>query len=145
MTHKTTAPLGLAVAAVLAGSAGPAVACRYNAPAEERVRRDYDAVVVATVTASTYGVWHRGAERPSWQATGRSERLVKGAAPSGDYAFGRSGASAACDDGQPAPRVGERWVLYLQAVEGRVHVTQSYPLTLAETIDPRFGAAVDRP
>ena len=115
-----------------------AEACRAFQPPEARVLYRYAAVVVGIVERPSAGPRH-GTEQ-GWSATVRVTGTVEGRSTGESYPIGRSGQRAACDDGQAMPRAGERWVVYLSrpVPDGPLVVSQSYPLSLARRIDPRF-------
>lgn len=134
-------PLVATLAAMLAP--GPSWACRAFFPPSERVLRPFDAIVIGRVQAAAYTApealdWH------PWSGVVSVEHSVLGKADARRYAIGRTGGSAACDDGQPPPEKGERWVLYLgrNPNTGALQVLQSYPLRLARQWDGRL-ASVD--
>ena len=120
----------------LAAVPSAALSCSVPDSPIERVRRDYDAVVIATVEGSGYTEPAPGM-RP-WRASARLNRTLYGKPNANNFVFGRTGSSALCDDGQAPPRVGDKWVLYLSDDRGQLEVYSSYPLSLAHKIDPRF-------
>lgn len=115
-----------------------AEACRVFIPPEARLINEFTAVAIGTVEAARYTSdpqpdWH------SWEAMVRLSEIVEGAPAEPVYRIGRTGSSAACDDGQPLPRDGDTWVVYLREhPAGGLYARESYPLTLAREIDLRF-------
>jgi hypothetical protein len=125
----------IGLAALLASQ--NALACVYSAPPRIRVLDDFDVIVVGTVTSGGY----TGERRPDyhpWRAAAHLKLSLQGTPEASDFEFDRSGSTAACDDGQPPPVVGEDWVLYLKRNRGRLEVFESYPLSWAAANDPRF-------
>lgn len=115
-----------------------AEACRVNLPPHVRIARDFDGVVVGVVENPRLNN-RASRERPGWDAVVRVTRVVEGQARLGRYRIGRTGDSAACDDGQPMPAAGELWVVYLRDLPGdRTDSAISYPLTFSRQADPRF-------
>jgi hypothetical protein len=117
--------------------ATPAAACRMYREPSQRVSGDFDAIALGVVTRAEP---RPGAERPGWTATVRVSRSIEGRTDATSYEIGRTGSSAACDDGQAIGKPGEVWVLYLSRHPqlGRMSVAHSYPLNVARLIDPRF-------
>lgn len=139
MPSRSATLLGLVLTL---GLAAPTVAsaCRVNQPPEARIAGAFDAVVVARVTRAGYTAaaqrdWH------PWQGEASVARVVKGAVGAPAYSFGRTGSTAACDDGQPPPAVGETWVLYLRKTPdgAGLQVKESYPLAIVRDLDPRLA------
>lgn len=130
----------LAIAAVFFALTTPttAEACRANQPPETRVRRSYDAVLVGVVERPSLGPRY-GSEQ-GWSATVRVTGVIEGRSSVSRYVIGRTGQSSTCDDGWAMPRAGERWVVYVlrRSPGGPMTAAQSYPLSLARRIDPRF-------
>lgn len=118
-------------------NATPAAACRLYREPFQRVSDDFDAIALGVVTRAEA---RPGGERPGWTATVRVRRSIEGRADAPSYEIGRTGSSAACDDGQAIAKPGEVWVLYLfrDAQSDRMLVAHSYPLSVARRIDPRF-------
>lgn len=116
-------------------------ACMVNPPAEVRVKREFDAVVVIRITRVTVDMktleWDT--VRP-WEAVGSVERTIVGKFDARTVEIGRSGISSMCDDGHPSPKVGDVWVAYMQKDRGKFLAYESYPLALSRRIDPRFTA-----
>ena len=118
-----------------------ASACRAYRPPQARVNGSFDAVVFATITESAFVKGYTG-EGPAWQASAKITHTFSGKPDVMTFTFGRTGSSAACDDGQPIALVGETWVLYLWKPENDTWmVADSYPLSLARKIDKRFTAS----
>lgn len=126
-----------AVVLALAGG-GQALACRVGHRPLDPANRPYDAIVLVTVRSAAYG--EQLGERPSWKATGRLRQTVLGDPGSATFEFGRTGSSAACDDGLPIPALGEVWVLYMSRhpQSGTLFVNRSAPLRLIGPVDPRL-------
>ena len=124
------------------GVAAPTVAsaCRINQPPESRIKRTFDTVVIATVVRADY-TGETGPDLHPWEGSAQVIRVVAGAADAPQYLFGRSGSTAACDDGLPPPQPGETWVLYLNKANDRsgLTVNLSYPLSLVRDLDPRLA------
>ena len=127
------------LALAVLGSATSVEACRFNRPPHDRVRGSFDAVVLGRVIRSNFvdGDLYEGR---GWSATVTVTASVENRADAASYEIGRTGDSAACDDGQGIARLNETWVLYLwrNPTTGQMLVSQSYPLTVARRIDRRF-------
>lgn len=134
-------PLAAFLVMLCATAAAPASACRYNAPAATRIgalqRSGYlGGVVVVRVLEAGYTAPARRDYHP-WEARAEAVRVLRGPAGGGRFRFGRSGSSAACDDGLRPPARGELWVVYLARHDADgTAVSLSYPLALVRRIDP---------
>lgn len=124
----------LCLSAALLLPVQPLFACAINLTPRERAHRSFDAIFVGKIKAASYRTDSHGHSRP-WQAIASVQR------PAGEtwWNLYRSGDNAECDDGQPLPKVGDQWVLYLQRKQGRLLVLHSMPLAQARREDPRFG------
>ena len=129
------AGLILGCAALLMSEA--ALACRVNRPPAARVNRDFDAIVVAVVGSAGY-TGEKGLDWHPWAGTTRFKRSIKGSPVPLTFEIGRTGSTAACDDGVDPPKAGEEWVIYLERRDGRLTVAQSYPLAMAIHFDARL-------
>lgn len=130
-----------AVLALLAAP-GAAQACMRPIPGPgEVMARPYVTVAVATVVE----VDSRATARPNraFTAAFRIDRVVEGHPQSGRLVL-RHEEMTECPRVLPLPVVGESWVVYLpwRAGEGGP-VTDAWPLTWAERLDPRFGGRAD--
>jgi hypothetical protein len=129
--------------AIGAASGSPSEACRVFLPAAERLAFGYQrgaisAVAVVRITKATYVGLPHGDAHP-WRAEAVVERALSGSFKGNRVAFNRGHGSAACDDGHPAPRAGNRWIIYFWKPIGRGHeVWQSYPAAEALRADPRL-------
>lgn len=127
------------IAAVVGGLAtSPAHACRVNLDAAERINlaKAETVVLVSVLRAAYTGV--RGPDWRPWNGTVRLERVLRGQTVAKRFPIGRSGSTAACDDGIPPPRAGDRWVLYLGTSNGEETVRLAYPLAVAHSADPNL-------
>lgn len=113
------------------------LACRVNPSPAARVNRDFDAIVVARVVSAGY-TGETGPDWRPWTGTTEFRRSISGVPVPRVMKIGRSGSSAACDDGVLPPPPGEDWVLYLDRHNGKLRVVQSYPLTMALRFDRRL-------
>lgn len=133
----------LILSAMLA-AATPALACRARVSAAWRI--DYlhrgghvRGVLLVRVTEAGYTAPAQYDYHP-WEARSALVRVVHGPRRTGPLLFGRSGSSAACDDGLPPPRPGALWVLYLTGDgPGGPSVNISLPLDQARQADPRLA------
>lgn len=115
-----------------------ATACRvYRQPAE-RVRRRFDAIVVARVTS-----WERTGRSHEdfspWRARAELLSVISGQPNTSSFVFEGVQSSAACDLRQPPNSPGERWVLYLMHSSDGPKVREAYPLSMMERDDPRVA------
>lgn len=131
-----------AASALALGLCGTAQACRINQPPELRVTHAYAAVVLARIESAAHDDRFSGDRQRAWKATARRTGAIEGQPVTQEvFEIGRTGQSAACDDGQPIARVGETWALYLHRdSQGGFTASASYPLDLARRIDPRLSA-----
>lgn len=132
------------IAALLLGwsTPGAAGACTINRPAILRLQQPADAIAIGRVSGAHYTRRHAVERRP-WVAQVKVERVLLGRVKGKTHPIGRSGSSAACDDGAPLPPNGELWVLYFRKhpTTGQLYQSYAYPLWLAVKSDPRLGAA----
>jgi hypothetical protein len=107
----------------------------------ERMAGRYVTIAVATVVAAK----SRAPERPNraFTAEFEIERVVDGYPQSGRLRLWHEEMTE-CPRVLPLPVVGEQWAVYLpwQAGEGGP-VTDAWPLSWAERLDPRFGGRAD--
>jgi hypothetical protein len=138
----TFLPLAALLAVLLAPSAS--WACRAFIPPSARVQRSFEAIVVGRVETAAYTAAEAADWHP-WSGVVSVEHAVLGINDAERYAISRTGSSAACDDGQPPPEKGERWVVYLSRNPntGALQAVQSYPLHLARQWDSRLASAPD--
>ena len=142
MKRRLSVRLLLALCAVTA--AAPALACRAIIPASSRIdylhrERHLRGVLLVRVVEAGYTAPARLDYHP-WTARSALVRVLSGPRRTGPLAFGRSGSSAACDDGLPPPRPGALWVLYLTGDgPGGPTVNISLPLDQARAADPRLA------
>ena len=137
----------IAAAATLATfvATAPGLACRYNAPPAVRIDRGgFDAVVAGTVEQASYTGERRTDWRP-WRGTVRVARVLRGSTAARRLRIGRTGSTAACDDGLAPPKPGETWILYLRHQNGSASVIHAYPTRIARTADPAVAIALDHP
>ena len=131
--------LALAVTAI----ATPSAACRVALPPEQRIAMGYQrgtisAVLLVQVKAAKYTAAAFSDAHP-WQATATVERVLRGSYPAKVVRFTRGWGSAACDDGHPVAKSGEKWVVYLwKRRDGDQTVWQTYPARIAFAADPRL-------
>jgi hypothetical protein len=134
----------IAAAAALATSlaASPALACRYNAPPAVRIARGgFDAVVAGTVEQASY-IGERGPDWRPWRGTVRVTRLLRGSTGARRLPIGRTGSTAACDDGLAPPNRGETWILYLRHQNGSASIVHAFPVRIARSADPALAKAL---
>jgi hypothetical protein len=129
--------------AIVAVSASPTQACRVFLPPTERIAFGYErgaisAVALVRISKATYISPPRGDAHP-WRAEAAVERALSGSFNGKRVIFHRGHGSAACDDGHPAPRAGNRWIIYFwKSIRGDHEVWQSYPAAEALRADPRL-------
>lgn len=80
-----------------------------------------------------------GPDWKPWTGTVRVERVVNGFTPLIGFTIGRSGSTAACDDGIGPPIPGDLWALYIGKRNGRTVLVNAYPLELAVGVDPKLS------
>lgn len=134
-------PTILAASLTMLLVSAPADACRVNRPPAQRLfdgRKSGAITAVALVTISKAAYTHEPvSDAHPWAAWASVEQVVQGAYPSKTVRFERGWGSAACDDGLPPPKAGERWVVYFwKRAEGDLAVWQAYPLAVAKAADP---------
>ena len=114
----------------------PANACSFNAPPDYRISRaNAETVVLGSVVKAAYTGAHKRDLRP-WTGVVKAKRVLRGATDTQSFSIGRSGSTAACDDGIPPPAIGATWVLYIGKRHGKEVVLLAYPLSVASTADP---------
>ncbi len=134
-------PLFVLSALLALGAASAAQACRARQLPEERIQQPFDAIIIARIETAI-PVEGLGADpgRTAWSATARRTAGIKGILGQSLFEIGRTGQSAACDDGQPIAKVGELWALYLQRrPDGSFFASESYPLDWARRVDLRLN------
>lgn len=125
-------------------AAAPASACRAIIPAATRI--DYlhrgghvRGVLLVRVTEAGYTAPAQRDYHP-WIARTAVVRVLMGPRRASAFSFGRSGSSAACDDGLPPPARGALWVLWLTGDgPGGPIINMSLPLDQAQQADPRIA------
>ena len=96
-------------------------------------------VIEAGYTEKADKDWHPWAAK-AMPLTDLSDVPVAVDTPAGDvdkakiYSFGRTGSTAACDDGIPSPSKDDIWILYMNGDK----VANAYPLEMAYRIDTRL-------
>lgn len=131
-------------ALVLSLAAAPAArACMrpIDGPGERMTEGRWVTVALATVVA----VESQAPERPNRAFTAgfRIERVVEGH-PQGGRLRMRHEERTECPRVLPLPVEGEPWVVYLEwDARGDGPVTNAWPLSWAERLDPRFGGRAD--
>lgn len=121
--------------------AAPAYACRVYRPPEQRIADGYrkgaiSAVAFVTIESAEYTSPALSDSHP-WSATAKIGRVIKGAYSARTVKFVRGWGSAACDDGQPLPKVGDRWVVYFwKPPERDQEAWATYPIDVASLADP---------
>ena len=119
-------------------SSSAAFACRRNMPIAERIAKsDAGTVVLAHVEQADYIAELQNDYHP-WEGFVVVKHILKGRTDTKIFPIGRSGSSAACDDGIPAPKPGDAWVLYLKNDEqvANYGYELAYPLDVARDADP---------
>ena len=112
-----------------------------DGPGERMSEGRWVTVAVATVTA----VESQAPERPNraFTADFRIERVAEGHPQSGRLRL-RHEERTECPRVLPLPVVGEAWVVYLEwDARGDGPVTNAWPLSWAQRLDPRFGGRPD--
>jgi hypothetical protein len=120
-----------------------AEACRRNMLIPERIARSgADTIVLAEVKGAAYLAGAAAdTEYRAWEGSIFLKRILKGQTAVRNFRIGRSGSTAACDDGIPAPKLGDAWVVYFKNGEqpSPEHgFWNSYPLEIARQADPRL-------
>ncbi len=132
------------IALVLALAAAPAAqACMrpIDGPGERMAEGRWVTVALATVAV----VESQAPERPNraFTADFRIDRVVEGH-PQGGRLRMRHEERTECPRVLPLPVEGEAWVVYLEwDARGDGPVTNAWPLSWAERLDPRFGGRAD--
>lgn len=129
------------VMAALAPDAAMACMRPIAGPGERMAEGRWVTVAVATVVA----VASRDSERPNRAFTAdlRIDRVVDGYPQAGRLRL-RHEERTECPRVLPLPAEGEAWAVYLEwDARGDGPVTQAWPLTWAERLDPRFGGRAD--
>jgi hypothetical protein len=137
---RNLASIALTIAMAIA--APPAHACRINLPPKERLASGYAKGVISAAALVRISRAHYSGEKYAdaypWQASATVRRVLHGVYPARVVRFARGYGSAACEDGSPAPRVGEQWIIYFwNPGNGDQRVWQSYPAKVAFEADPR--------
>ncbi|MDR7153793.1 hypothetical protein J2W40_000590 [Sphingobium xenophagum] len=128
---KLMVGLGLCIAV-----APYAQACPTYTPQEVLASRPYDRIVAATIVSVVRGASHKPRWEP-WSATAKTISSAKGIAD--DSLFSLSRNFVDCDDGEPTPKVGEIWILYLKWDGSKYYPFYSLPFAEARKMDARFG------
>lgn len=135
------ARLAATICCVLALASVPAQACRVRLSAEETLRGAYErgifsSVAVVTIAEAKYTQPPFSDAHP-WSATANVDFLLLGSFEPQTVTFERGWGSAACDDGQPLAKAGEKWIVYFWKDRERGQlVWASYPLEVASAADP---------
>jgi hypothetical protein len=131
----------LAATALIAALLGwePTYACRANWPAEHRIRTLGSTIVVLAEVEQVAYFGARSADWHQWRGVAIAKRMLAGETSIQRFDIGRSGSTAACDDGIGPPRPGALWVLYLGEQDGKSAVMQAYPLPIARDADPNLS------
>lgn len=112
-----------------------------DTPGERMAEGRWVTVAVATVVA----VESQAPERPNraFTAQFRIDRVVEGHRQGGRLRMWHEERTE-CPRVLPLPAVGETWAVYLEwDARGDGPVTEAWPLTWAERLDPRFGGRAD--
>lgn len=132
----------LTALALSLATAPAARACMRPIPGPgEWMAETYVTVAVATVVS----VDSRAPERPNraFNAVFEIDRVVEGYPQSGRLRLWHEEMTE-CPRVLPLPVVGEAWVVYLPwNAEGDGPVSNAWPLTWSERLDPRFGGHAD--
>ena len=133
-----------AAALVLAVAiSSPSLACRVSLSPKDRLASGYNrgtisAVVLVQIAEADYSAPPSFDAHP-WIATGSVAGIYRGEYTRPTVRFERGHGSAACDDGHPPPKAGERWIVYFwKRGEGDQQVWQSYPAETALKADPNL-------
>ncbi len=113
-------------------------ACRYNAPASERIRRIPTNIIVLGEVENAAYEGERSHDWHPWRGVVAVKRVLVGQVEAQRFQIGRSGSTAACDDGIQPPKSGDFWIVYLADDNGVIRVAHSYPLSIALASDPRL-------
>lgn len=114
-------------------------ACRANLSAASRIQlASASIVVLAEVEQAAYEGTRQDDWYP-WKGRAVAKQVLRGETSVQHFEFGRTGSTAACDDGlsPPAPRA--VWVLYLKEQDGKPQVLLAYPLAIARDADPTLS------
>lgn len=119
-------------------------ACFYNAPISVRIARiNADQIDLATVVQASYSSYwlyrywpFRMKDWNSWHGSVVVDRHLLGRTKVKQIRIGRTGSTAACDDGIAAPKKGDLWVIYTRVGEPSVRL--AYPLEVARKADAKL-------
>ncbi len=135
------ARLAATICCALALASVQAQACRVRLSAGENLQGAYEkgifsSVAVVTITGAKYTQQPIFDAHP-WSATANVDLLLLGSFEPNTVTFERGWGSAACDDGQPLAKAGEKWIVYFWKYPERGQlVWASYPLEVASAADP---------
>jgi hypothetical protein len=121
--------------------ATPSEACRAWRSPQQKLADGYrisaiSAVALITIKTAEYTA-EPSADAHPWSASAKIDRVVFGSYDGKSVSFGRGWGSAACDEGYPLPKPGDRWVVYFwKRPEGDQIVWATYPLAIASNADP---------
>jgi hypothetical protein len=131
----------------LAAQCPDAQACkRMDSPAQ-KLKGGYEtgaiaAVALVTISSATYIRKSDGDAHP-WRASASVSRVLRGNYASKSLAFERGWGSAACDDGEPAPKSGTKWAVYFwKKPDGTLAVWNTYPADVANSADPKLKGRI---
>jgi hypothetical protein len=139
-THfSTLASIALVGSMLL--TAHPAHACKSNPAPKARLATGYakgaiSAAALVRITSAAY-TGKATADAHPWEATATVTLILHGDYPHETVRFERGFGSAACDNKDSPPRLGEHWVIYFwKYAEGDQGVWQAYPADVAIEADP---------
>ncbi|WP_336970004.1 hypothetical protein [Sphingobium aromaticiconvertens] len=99
------------------------------------VQREYNRIVTATIVR-TNRICPRKPDLECWEATVSTISSAPGVPRASTFIISRRDGS--CIPGEPTPKVGHTWILYLNRDGQRYYPAYSLPFAKARKIDPRF-------
>jgi hypothetical protein len=139
MRNLTMLVLGM----FLAAQCADVHACKRMDSPEQKLKGGYEtgaiaAVALVTISSATYIRKSDGDAHP-WRASANVSQVLRGNYASKSVTFERGWGSAACDDGEPAPKLGAKWAVYFwKKLDGTLAVWKTYPADVANSADPKL-------
>ncbi|WP_311269067.1 hypothetical protein [Sphingobium sp. WCS2017Hpa-17] len=138
---QTAVPIGkMMIGLWLCLVMGPSAhACAVFTPQDELASRQYERIVAAKIVSAAYDGPHEPHNEP-WSAKAITISVAHGVPKGSLFYLHRTGSHGGgdCDDGEPLPKVGETWILYLDR-SGSRYPAYSLPFYKVRKMDPRFG------
>ena len=128
--------------------ATPSEACRVGRSPQQKLDEGYrigaiSAAALITIKTADY-ISDSVADTHPWSASAKIDRVVLGSYGARLVSFSRGWGSAACDEGYPPPKLGDRWVVYFwKRPQGDQAVWATYPLAIASNADPSLPITVE--